>query len=376
VRALWFVNGHEDRNDLLKFGLMRLHRRGALTFFEYPIAQAGRFGFSETVVRHRHRHTSVILLETNSQRVRCLVDSEDSFFWMSPLITEVDRYFCAGYNSEFFENKRLFTPYCWQTEDEIRFYRKRATDLISTYGAHFGKVRKFVPIAATMVSPKTAPPIAVQKWRNLKYKVMTPLVSGRYWHDQYRDYAARYAQLLELRKCMLVYDVALLDTLWGWPRHRVALHRKLAHLSKRYRIHSRLNWCAPNEMDGSLDQPLDRDDFPLETNPVVDYEHMLASSRLAIFATGFHWGWRSIMSLALLVGLPVYMDRPMLEPWFNFDDFIVFYNDIGDWSGIEKYLQSIDEPEWHRIRTLNQKAYDQVMTPECVAEYFVRMALD
>ncbi len=374
--VLWFANSHEDRNDLLKFGLMRLHRRGALKFFEYPIVQASKFGFSETVARHKHRHTSVVLLENDSQRVRCLVDSEDSFFWMSPLITEVDRYFCAGYNSEFFENRRLFAPYDWQTEDEVQFYRKRASHLISTFGAHFGKVRKFVPIAPSMFGPKIVPPIAVQKWRNFKHKVMTSMVSGRYWHNQYREYEARYAQLLELRKCKLAYDVVLLDTLWGWPRHRVALHRKLAHLSQRYRIHSRLNWNAPNEMDACLDHPLNMDEFPLETNPVDDYERMLASCRLAIFATGFHWGWRSIMTFALLIGLPVYLDRPMLEPWFNFNDFIVFYNDTGDWSSIEQHLRSIDDTEWYRIKDINQRVYDRVMTPERVADYFIQVALD
>jgi hypothetical protein len=355
---------------------MRLHQRGALKLFEYPIEEASELGFSERVARHRHRHTSVVLLENNKQRVRCLVDSEDSFFWMSPLITEVDRYFCAGYNSEFFVGRRLFAPYGWQTENEVRFYRKRAGDLISTFGTHFGKVRKFVPIAASMIGPKTVPTIAVQKWRNLKHKIMTSLVSGRYWHNQYRGYEARYAQLLELRKSNLAYDVVLLDTLWGWPRHRTALHRKLAHLSQSYRIHSRLNWSAPNEMDGSLDHALNMDDFPLETNPVIDYERMLASSRLAIFATGFHWGWRSIMSFALLVGLPVYLDRLVLEPWFNFNDFIVFYNDTGDWSGIEKHLRSIDDDEWYRIRAINQQVYDRVMAPERVAEYFIQTALD
>ena len=66
----------------------------------------------------------------------------------------------------------------------------------------------------------------------------------------------------------------------------------------------------------------------------------------------------------------------VLEPWFNLDGFILFYNDTGDWSGIEKYLRSIGEPEWHRIKSINQQTYDQLMTPERVAEYFVHTALD
>jgi hypothetical protein len=95
---------------------------------------------------------------------------------------------------------------------------------------------------------------------------------------------------------------------------------------------------------------------------------MLASSRLAVFATGYHWGWRNIMTLALYWGLPIYMDQPLLEPYFNFSEFKVFYND-DQWQSIERYLQEIDEPIWQRIKTHNQAVYDRYLLPEKVAQY-------
>ena len=76
-----------------------------------------------------------------------------------------------------------------------------------------------------------------------------------------------------------------------------------------------------------------------------------------------------------MLGLPVYMGKPVLEPWFRFDDFVVFYNGKGDWADIERHLQSLDETQWMRIKLANQRIYDRVMAPERVAEYFIQTAL-
>jgi hypothetical protein len=353
---------------------MRLHRLGAIKYVEYDISQATRFGFSESVACHQHRHTSAILVEKAEHRVRCLVDSEDSFFWISPLISEADRYFCAGYNSEFFEHKRFLSPYHWQTEEEVQFYRKRTAELVGHFGIHFCNVRKFVPIGPTM---RTNDPVSgvFQRWHNLKHKINSARSDKLLWHHRYLDYEVRYARLLALRKCTINYDIVLLDTLWGWPRHRANLHQQLSRLSHHYHIHSQLNWNEPVPFDGSIYKPLDPVNFPMETSPITNYERMLASSRLAVFATGFHWGWRAIMCFALLLGLPIFMDKLMMEAWFGFNDFVIFYNNNGDWREIEKHLQSIDETEWLRIKAVNQRVYDGVMAPDRVAEYFIRTAL-
>ena len=219
-------------------------------------------------------------------------------------------------------------------------------------------------------------PSLKQKYRNIRYRVHSNLSQTLYWQNSFLEYEFRYSELLQLRCQPLLYDVVLLDTLWGWPRHRLNLHRKLKNLSNRYRIHSRLNWSDPVTHDGSKMDPLDPREFPLETNAVGDYETMLASSRLAVLATGFHWGWRSVMSLALMIGLPVYMDRPVLEPWFSLNDFYFLWNSNGDWSDIEKHLAFVTDSVWERIKMHNQNYYDSVMNPECVAEYVISAALN
>jgi len=374
MEIIWFKNNHEQRNDLLRYGFMRLHHRGDVKYHEYPQSDCPNFGFSESVACHEHRHTSLILIRDGVRRVRCLVDSEDSFFWMCPLIAEVDCYLCAGYNSDFFDKKQFLVPYSWQTEPEIRFYRELANELIRLWGSYFGCVRRFIPIAPNMGSKKLVPPLK-QKYRNIRYRLLSNFSQTLYWQNAFLEYEFRYAELLELRNRPLLYDIVLLDTLWGWPRHRLNLHRKLQTISNRYRIHSRLNWNDPLPHDGSSLNPLDPTEFPVETKAIDDYETMLASSRLAVFATGFHWGWRSVMSLALMIGLPIYMDRPVLEPWFSLDEFDIRWNDDGDWSDIEKHLASVTESNWERIKKRNQAQYDTLMNPARVAEYVISTAL-
>jgi hypothetical protein len=375
MEVFWFKNNHEQRNDLLRFGFMRLHHRGDITYREYPYKHCTLFGFSETVSQHEHRHTSLILIRDGYRQVRCLIDSEDSFFSMCPLVAEVDCYLCAGYNSEFFEKKRLFTPYSWQTESETRYYRERADELIQRWGGHFGCVRRFIPIAPSMWSQQPVP-FLKQKLRNIKFRMSSTVSQTLYWKNSLLEYEYRYSELLRLRNRPLLYDVVLLDTLWGWPRHRLNLHRKLKNISNHYQIHSRLNWTDPVPYDGSDINPVDPKEFPVETNAIGNYEEMLASSRLAVFATGFHWGWRSVMSLALMIGLPVYMDRSVLEPWFSINEFTILWNDDGDWRDLEAHLASVTESEWERIKKHNQARYDSVMRPERVAEYVLSTALN
>jgi hypothetical protein len=374
MEVIWFKNNHEQRNDLLRYGFMKLHHRGDIEYREYPQIFCSNFGFSEATARHEHRHTSIMTLRDGARRVRCLVDSEDSFFWMCPLIADVDCYLCAGYNSEFFGKKELFAPYPWQTELEVRYYRERANELIVNWGSYFGRVRKFIPIAPNMWS-KNQVSLLQQKYRNIRYKLHSTLSQELYWQNAFVEFESRYLELLELRNRPLLYDVVLLDTLWGWPRHRLDLHRKLQNISNRYRIHSALNWKDPVPYDGSDLNPLNREEFPVQTNPIDDYEIMLASSRLAVLATGFHWGWRSIMSLALMIGLPVYMDRVVLEPWFDLNEFNILWNSDGSWCDTEKHLASVNESEWARIKKHNQSQYDNVMSPERVAEHVISTAL-
>src|ERR1700738_3412635 len=147
MELTWFRHPDEHRNELLRYGLMSLAKAGRLRYQELPLSQATAAGFSSIVTASPPRHASVLTISfEGGSRVRCLVDSEDSFYWMSPLISEVDLYLCAGFNAEFFRGKEFPRPNDWQSEDEISYYRNSAAELIDRYGEHFSKARPFVPI--------------------------------------------------------------------------------------------------------------------------------------------------------------------------------------------------------------------------------------
>jgi hypothetical protein len=165
----------------------------------------------------------------------------------------------------------------------------------------------------------------------------------------------------------------LLDTLWGWPRHRLALHRQLQVLSNAgHQIHSKLNWAEPSHWDGSNTDPLDRAQFPLMAGRNIEnYEEMLAASRLAVFASGFHWGWRNIMTLALMWGLPILADRPYLEPWFDLNRFLIQWNDDDDWAELATALADVSDKRRSATAMHNQRMFDELLAPERAADYFL-----
>ena len=140
--------------------------------------------------------------------------------------------------------------------------------------------------------------------------------------------------------------------------------RELADAGKN--IHSRLRWSEPTDVDGGDRFPWSSADFPIETGEIDDYEAMLAASRLAVFATGFHWGWRNIMTLALMMGVPIFADRLLPEPWFDMDRFEIRWNDQFDWPEVVDALGAITVAEHARIKARNQAAFDDVLAPEKV----------
>ena len=371
----WFKNSHEHRNYWLRFGLMRLHRAGQISYREEPLAQCISAGFSNDLAQHQHRHTSVIAVEAASEPVRCIVDSEDSFFCMAGIIGHSDRYFCAGYNVDFFQHRRFVPPYAWLEPHENAFYRRRAAKIIADQGEFFDRVRPFVPIGPDLARRTPLRPFE-QKFRNAHDKLARRLSKPDSWRFTLADFESRYASLLALRNAPAIHDIVLLDTLWGWPRHRLALHHQLAELSAGGRdINSRLNWSPPSHWDGSDAAPLDEAGFPICSGQVGDYEPMLAASRLAVFASGFHWGWRNIMTLAMMLGLPILADRSFLQPWFDLDRFDIGWNDQADWDGLAGALDRVTDADRHRIAGHNQSAFDALLAPEKVAEYFVAAAL-
>jgi hypothetical protein len=364
----WFGHGHEDRNDWLRYGLMCLHGTKEVHFCEHRLAEATQFGFDRDVVEHAHRHTSVVALNDGKRTTRILVDSEDSFFWMCPLIANVDLYFCAGYNRKFFVDRTFTPPLAWQTGGEVEFYVRRASELFDAYGADFHKVRAHAPIGPNL-HIGTRHSWLMQKARNLYGRTAGLVRKDTPWLLRFLDFETRYNHLMGLRQSTPAHDVVLDDTLWGWPRHRLRLHERLQELPKKgYDIHARLRWSEPVRMDGGADLRLDRTRFPIETGSIGNYEHMLAASRLGVFATGFHYGWRNIVTLAMMLGLPIYTDPFLIQHAWDRNGYAFFFNESGDWSELERRLEQFqDQNELQAVKARNQALFDEYLTPWAIA---------
>lgn len=373
VKITWFRHAHENRNDLLRFGFMRLHYNGEIEYIEKELNDAFSFGFDQSIKDVPDlRHLSFIGVQSGKTKLRCIVDNEDSFALVSPLMKCADIYFCAGYNADFFEKKRFVDTYSWQKESDVIWYRDIIEKKISSLGDHFHKIKRFIPIAPFPGSPVEASAFK-RKYKNIEHRVNKLTGKGADFSDVYKGFEIRESIMNDLRNHDLQYDIVLNDSLWGWPRHRLHLHTRLKELhQKNYSIHSVLNWTEPIEYDGSIGEPLDRSLFPYRTEPIGHYEQMLAKSRLAVFACGFHWGWRNIMMLALRTGIPVLTDRLLTEPYFDMREFKIFEQEDHHWGSIEPTLKCIDDKTWQLYKKQNQEVYDKYMSPEKVAHYFIQ----
>ncbi|WP_256009572.1 hypothetical protein [Desertivirga xinjiangensis] len=370
---IWLRHTHENRNDLLRFGLMKMHLEGRIFYTEKPIHFATLYGFSDKVAQSSHKGLSFLVLRKGRTMKRIIVDSEDSFIFTSEHIKECDLYFCSGYNIDFFENRQF--PEClkWQNENDLNWYRQKVKIKIDTLGEHFNRVKKFVPIGPEMTL-KIKRNFVQQRFFNIRNRIYFSLRQKTRWYHNYEQFDIRYKFLKLLRDEPLLHDITLYDSPWGWPRHRVNLHKKLAELAcSGYAINSFLKKGEYKISDGSInDVSLHKVELPMITGmKIVNYEKMLASSRVGVFATGFHWGWRNIMMLALMVGIPVITDRLLLTPYFDMRGFVIFENEDHSWLPIKTHLDKIDEEQWFEYKHQNQQYYDSVMAPEAVAEYFL-----
>ena len=346
---------------------------------------ACNFGVDDEFVRQLDEGHSCFIVEIDGKKKIVIVDNCDSCFHISPLITQSDYYFCGAYNSEFFSGKSWIKPYDWQQSVDLEYYRKKYKLVIDKYGHHFDKVKKFIPMPPYMsclgkvrrfekllkVSQRSRIKIAT----TLKFK--SPFV---YHKEELFAYKLRYWQFINYRKNKLKYDVVAFDTLWAWPYHRILLHKKLKQLSDDYKVISRL--MPPSISVNADNKQLYAGDScyyqyeltnSMNHNKLIkdSYERMITSSRLNIYATGKHWGWRQIMFISLLCGVPVLIDKPLYEPYFDFNEFIIFYNEK-EWENTEGILKNISDIGWYKIKKWNQSIFNKYLSPVAVGKYIIK----
>lgn len=376
MQITWFKHGHEARNDYFRYALMKRHLEGDLEYREVPQEGGRDFGIPESLVQHNHRHTSFFVVKDGSKSRLIAIDNEDSFVHMQPFIKEVDAYFCCPFTTAFHREQKFPPLLPWQTEEDVEPYRAKASELTEKYGEHFEKVRKLTPTPTTLADFGKMPR---PKWRRAVWKHRFRRLQfwkndKELWRHDYAACEARYEQMLGYRNLSLHYDIVCRESLWGWPDNRIELHKRLDNLRVNgYEVYSQLTPASEEEAIPSrfdvteenrarldeLMQPMDLDDH---------YEKALGRSRLAVFPTGFHWGWRGIVFLGLCAGLPILMDRPIYEPYFDFSEFEVAYNE-GTWEKVNRLVDEIDEDRWRAIKTKNQRVFDDYLSPGMVGFY-------
>ena len=363
---VWFKNNHEQRLYWLKFGLMQLHKLKQIKFIEKDNSELHKEDIHHKIVGHEHRHTAIIKVRINDVYKFALIDAEDSFFQLCPLIQYVDLYYCSAYNTDFFSYKKFDVKLLWQNEDDVLVYRTLATKIINDFGVYFHKVRKLFPIGPNLDPPVKTRLYITNKLINLQNKIYKLFNKGNNWQEGYILFEKRYNKLLSYRNLKVKYDIVLLDSLWGWPEHRIKLHKNLIILSKKYNILSELRYNE-NIQSSNIDPTI----FPLISNPIGEnYEYKLASSKLAIFATGFHFGWRNIVPFSLMIGLPVYMDEVILEPYFDLGEFKIYTNK-DEFNDIESILNSLDSSNLEIIKKHNQTQFEKYLSPIACAKHLV-----
>ncbi|MBB6235492.1 hypothetical protein HDC90_000089 [Pedobacter sp. AK013] len=372
IKVHWFRDAPEERNDWLRFGLMELAKKKEIRYSEWDLKQMTVYGFSQEILsKPSHRHLSFLVVDDGNRKVKCIIDNEDSFALFSELIIYADVYFCAGYNSDVFEQKSLPKFYNWQTAADVAWYTDLLSKKILHFGDQFHKVRKFIPIGPNLWKNI---PIGRRKrlGLNIQHRFRKIFGLSNQYQTVHECFLSRYSDLVGLRNGKLSFDITLSDTSWGWPAHRIKLHHQLKELSKEgFNIHSILKLAEPSVCDNSISLSLDYKDFPMKIGEILNYERMLASSKLGVFACGFHWGWRNILTLALFVGIPVVTDRLLTEAYFDINEFIIHETEDENWLLVKDLLNDLDPLEWENIKKHNQKVYDKYLHPESVANYFI-----
>jgi hypothetical protein len=350
---------------------MQMARGGEIDLQDRPTASAK--GWLSSNLRQRHYRRIVLLgFQWKGNKRLIAVDGEDSPFQLSDLLEVVDRYYTCTYCPYLFKEKQFRFALSWQTSSEISYYRRKAKQVIGRYGSYFGKVRHWAPIGPNLEWSRPQYGPFRTRIGKIRHRLELQCRGTVDWMPQYERFNARWAYLEGLRTLSPTLDIALLDSLWGWPRHRIALHKKLVDLAGQgYSIRSHLSYRSPESYElGDLDPP-DPSQFPIQAGePILgDYERLVAHSRLGVFATGFHYGWRNIVTLAWALGIQTLQDP--FTYTFCFNPFHFYrVTTASDWSDLSLQIDKARLEE-NMCRRQRWTMFDQVASPINVARYVV-----
>ena len=370
----------KDRGVLYaKFSLMELARSGEIDFVRVRPSSFDQNLLPRSIKDALSPAQAFLVAYKGDKRCKIVIDTSESYFYMSSAIADSDLYFFSAYNSEIFEKHRFLKPYSWQERYDLAGYKRNFEKIERDFGSYFTRIVRFIPYPVVMDLP-------ARRFSRSTQAVIVTLLIRRFLRKslpkqgfsiqdpEYRLLRLRYNQLLKYRKNTIRYDVVVRESLWAWPWHRILLYKALENLSGR-EIYASLKsataddpeaWWRAGIPEGEMEE-VDRMlhkkvDFP------ESYEEMITSSRLAVFPTGKHWGWRAITFLSMISGGPILMDRPLFEPYFPMNEFKIYYAD-NEWSNLASTLEKITEEKWIDIRSHNQSVFDKYLAPLPVGRY-------
>ena len=270
--------------------------------------------------KHHHRRTALVEVRHGSTRRLVVLDGEDSIFQTSPYdfygVTCTSRAATAVSSSR----ANTLTSLCPGRRKAIPIIMSESTPDFSRISAHTC-TRDY---QTCLIGPDLDCPLPPSWWRDrlrgIKHRVSKLNAPWIDWGAQAHRFEHRWAQLLALRTSQPDMDVVLLDTLWGWPRHRRHLHDRLGELSPKFDIRAAASLPrTPSLRNRRCHAATTYRQITLwrsSGDGVKGPKELLARSRVGVFATGFHYGCRSIVSFAWMQGLKVLSRSiPRSNPW-------------------------------------------------------------
>jgi hypothetical protein len=110
----------------------------------------------------------------------------------------------------------------------------------------------------------------------------------------------------------------------------------------------------------------------MEIDAITNYESMPAESRVGVFNTGFHYGWRKIVTLAMMCGLPLYCGPFHIHLRQDLTNYRHVFNKAGDWEDLNRVLSDHqDDDRLATAKEVNRRFFDENLTPEAVATKFL-----
>lgn len=367
MKLYWINQPGQERSHYLKFSLLHLARQSKVRFVSVDLSKVANYGIKDEIIEKLSTHAVLLFTDDCPRKLICL-DNEDSFHEVCDVIFHVDYYFKAAYVKSLFKEGRFFEPYDWQ-RDIVDEYKARFQSLLEKHADQFHKILPLIPIPMDMGIRGSGTARYLQYARNLLSKWFKLEINEL----NYRLFKLRYDQVLGYRKYEKKYDLSAHDTLWGWPRNRYLLHQSLSRLSDEYRVSHSLKGDSQHKdfwQSFFTEEELQEIEKWSKQGVGSGVERVICESALNVYSSGKHWGWRQIMFISLMAGVPIFMDKPIYEPYFEFCEFPVLFK-TENWNECSDTILAMTPQKIREIKEEQIRIFNKRLSPNAVGSYLL-----